>query len=168
MPLQPEDYEAIRNLYGRYSIAVDTGDLDAYVDCFTPDARYSFEGLPDDLGRNRPHIGHEELRALGASISGGTLGHVLHNQAALTIEGDGDEAHVNSIDHVVRRGQAPHSGSILTGHSKDTVVRSGDRWVYKIRVGYVDVHEATPAPTDELVAERDKFVHTALTPPARS
>lgn len=163
MPLQPTDYEAIRNLLGRYSIAVDTGDLDAYVGCFAPDARFSFEGLPDGLGRNRTYSGHEELRALGASIHDGTSGHVLHHQAALTIEGDGDQAHVNAIDTVVRRGQAPYSGSVLTAHSQDTVVRSGDRWVYQVRVGYIHVHDAPPAPTDVLVVERDAFVSTALT-----
>lgn len=162
MPLKPEDYEAIRNLYGRYSIAIDTGDMDAYLGCFSSDAVWSLVGLPDDIGRNATFTGHDELRSVGANIYAGTQGHVLHNQVALTIDGDGDEARVKSIDHVTRIGMAPHSGSILTGGADDVVVRDGDRWVYKSRIGYVDRHDAEPSGNDPLVIESDRFVDQIL------
>lgn len=162
MPLNPEDYEGIRDLYGRYCIAVDTGDMDLYVGCFTPEAVWTLVGLPEDLGRNRSFTGHEELRAVGANIYAGTQGHVLHNQMALTIEGDGDTAIVHQIDWVTRIGQAPYSGSVLTGGARDVVVRQGSEWVYQERAGYIDREDALPASSDPLVVERDAFVDAVL------
>ena len=161
MPLQPEDYEAIRNLYGRYSIAVDTGDHDAFVACFAPDADYSYEGLPEDLGRNGSHIGHEAIRALAVDIWAGTQGHVLHVQGPITIEGDGDHAYAITYDHVLRRGQAPYAGVIHTATAEDTLVRLEGRWVFKVRVGHIHVNGATPESTDVLVVARDEFVAAA-------
>ncbi|MFG1646308.1 nuclear transport factor 2 family protein [Amycolatopsis sp. NPDC049252] len=158
MPLKPEDYEAIRGLYGRYSMAVDTGDLDAFVACFAPDADYSYEGLPEHLGRNGSHVGHEAIRALAADIWAGTQGHVTHVQVPQTISGDGDEAQVVVYDHVLRRGPAPHAGVIHTATAEDTLVRLGDGWVFKVRVGHIHIHDTTPEPTDVLVQARDSLV----------
>lgn len=168
MPLSPEDYEAIRELYGRYSRAVDSGDLDEFAACFAPDADYSYEGLPEHLGRNGSHVGHEEIRALAADIWAGTQGHVLHIQVPQTIHGDGDTAHVVVYDHVLRRGQAPHAGVIHTATAEDTLVRSGGGWVYQVRVGHIHVHDSAPAATDPLVQARDSLVAAAHNPDPRS
>lgn len=160
--LTPLDYEAIRALYGRYSLAVDSGDFDAYVACFAPDAIVRYEGLPEHLGRNGEHRGRDALRSLAEDVFAGTQGQVLHVQIPQTIRGHGDEAHVVVYDHVFRRGQVPYSGIIHTATAEDTLVRDGDAWVYQLRVGHIHNHTSTPVSEDVLVVARDNFVTAAL------
>src|SRR5713226_3831411 len=125
MALAPMDYESIRNLYGRYSLAVDTGDVEAFARCFTADASYGYEGLPPEANRDGAHVGREAIKAMGAGIYADTQGHCKHVFFPLTIEGKGDEADVVAYGMVLRTGQAPYSGVILTASTRDTVVRSG-------------------------------------------
>jgi hypothetical protein len=89
-----------------------------------------------------------------------THGHCLHVSNIQTIEGEGDEAYVVAYAQVLRRGQVPYSGVILTGVSRATVVRSGSEWVYKDLVLGVDPMPAEwPVQSnDVLVAVRDDFV----------
>ena len=162
MALTSADYEDIRNLYGRYSLAVDSGDFDGYVACYTPDIEMIYEGLPDDLDRNGAHVGHAAVRAMAEDVWAGTQGHVLHVIVPQTIEGDGDVAHVVVYDHVFRRGQAPYSGIIHTGTAEDTLRRTEEGWKYSRRVGHIHRHEIEPVSTDVLVVARDEFVDAAL------
>jgi len=46
-PLTLEDRFAIQDLVAAYSWALDTGDIDALVACFTPDARMVEEVFED-------------------------------------------------------------------------------------------------------------------------
>lgn len=59
----PEDQVAIGDLLARYCLALDTDDVDGWVDLFLPDARYEVYGHCFD--------GHEGLRRLLDSAPGG-------------------------------------------------------------------------------------------------
>lgn len=160
MALNPLDYEAIRNLYGRYAIAVDTGDAEGYAQCFAEDGTLSFEGLVPAADRNGAHTGRETFKAMLVGMFTKTQGHCLHVSNIQTIEGEGDEAHVIAYAQVLRRGQAPYSGVILTGISRATVVRSGNEWVYQdLALGIDPMPAEWPVQSnDVLVAVRDDFV----------
>jgi uncharacterized protein (TIGR02246 family) len=164
MALNPLDYEAIRNLYGRYSIAVDTGDPEMYANCFAEDGTLSFEGLVPAADRNGAHSGREKFKAMLNGMFAKTQGHCLHISAIQTIEGEGDEAQVIAYAQVLRRGQAPYSGVILTGVSRATVVRSGADWVYKdLALGIDPMPADWPVQSkDVLVAASDDFVAAVL------
>lgn len=162
MALSPSDFEAIRNLYGRYCVAIDTGDLDAVLECFAPDAVITYDGLPAETGRNRPHRGLEEIGELTAGVYRGTQGHVFHVQHIQTIEGDGDEARVSVYAEVLRRGQTPRAGTILTETAEDVVTRIDGKWVYSRREGRMDSHDSQPVSADPLVIARDNYVDAGL------
>jgi hypothetical protein len=53
-----EDRALIHDLYARYSWALDTGDTEAYVDLFAPDA-VVYETVAEGVRRA---VGHEEIR----------------------------------------------------------------------------------------------------------
>ena len=158
MSLLPEDYHAIRNLYGVYATAIDSGDIDAAMSTFAPHAIVVYEGLPVGLDRNGRHSGLEAIRALTKDVADGTAGHVMHLELPQTIDGDGDEAHVRLYAQIFRRGQAPFAGTILTDVAEDTLVKVDGSWLVTLRVGHMDSENAVPASTDVLVNARDRFV----------
>ncbi len=165
MALAPADYESIRNLYGRYSRAVDSGDMETFARLFTADAKYSYDaGLPEEAGRKGMYEGVEAITAMGAGVYADTQGHCMHWSLPLTIEGDGDEAHVFVYGMVLRRGQAPFSGVILTTTAEDTLVRRDGEWVFKERVGHLDpLPRDMPLKTaDVLVTANDDLVNAIL------
>ena len=136
--------------------------------CFASDATWQYAGLPDEIDRSRPFFGHDELRQLAidlTSSSGGQMLHVVHLQL---IDGEGDTARTVHYGEVLRRGQAPNAGVILTDIAEDTLVRVAGGWVFQSRAGYVDSHRRLPPSSDVLVAARDAFVghvlHRILTP----
>jgi hypothetical protein len=165
MPLAPADYEAIRNLYGRYSRAVDTGDMDTFRTLFAEDATYSYDGgLPEEVGRKGSFQGVNEIVEMGAGVYRDTQGHCMHWNLPLTIDGDGEVAHAFVYGMVLRRGQAPYSGVILTTTAEDTFGRRDGRWVFTNRVGHLDpLPEDMPLPTtDVLVTANDDIVRAVL------
>src|SRR5437764_2208802 len=82
-----EDRLAINDLFVRYTTALDRGDVETIVDCFTPD------GSLDSPAVGR-HAGHAAIRAFAERFArfherGAQLRHVVSN---LTAEIDGDRA----------------------------------------------------------------------------
>ena len=59
----PEDHVAIADLLARYCLALDTGDSEAWIALFLPDARYEVYG--------RSFEGHEGLRRMIGGAPGG-------------------------------------------------------------------------------------------------
>jgi hypothetical protein len=57
-----EDYMHIEQLLMRYAAALNTGDADAYVAMFTPDAVFELKRDVDEPPFLGPLIGHEALR----------------------------------------------------------------------------------------------------------
>ena len=165
MPLNPADYEAIRNLYGRYSRAVDTGDMETFRALFASDATYSYDGgLPEEVGRKGSFQGVDAIVEMGAGVYADTQGHCMHWNLPLTIDGDGDIAHALVYGMVLRRGQAPFSGVILTTTAEDTFVRQNGQWVFQTRVGHLDpLPKDMPLPTqDVLVTAHDGVINAVL------
>ena len=82
-----EDRLAISDLFVRYTTALDRGDVETIVDCFTPD------GALDSPAVGR-HTGHAAIRAFAERFArfherGSQLRHVISN---LMVEIDGDHA----------------------------------------------------------------------------
>ena len=64
MSLNAQDHEEIRQLLARYNFAIDFGDIDGWVQTFTPDGTFSCLGLPDGAPLGGTHEGESALRAL--------------------------------------------------------------------------------------------------------
>jgi uncharacterized protein (TIGR02246 family) len=83
-----EDRLAISDLFVRYTCALDAGEVDTIVDCFTPDGRLVSPAVGE-------HAGHAAIRAFAERFSafgrnGSQLRHVISN---LMMQVDGDHAH---------------------------------------------------------------------------
>lgn len=83
-----EDRLAISDLFTRYTCALDAGDVETLVDCFTVDATL----VSPTVGR---HAGHAAIRAFAERFArfragGSQLRHVISN---LMMQVDGDRAH---------------------------------------------------------------------------
>jgi 3-phenylpropionate/cinnamic acid dioxygenase small subunit len=61
--VEPDDYEAIRQLTARYCQSADTKNTAAWVECFADDAACSFGGLGEANG-------HRELREFFGKVCG--------------------------------------------------------------------------------------------------
>lgn len=57
-PLSADDRLAIIELMAKYAWAIDTGDVEAYVACFTPDALLSMRGVTQRGPPIRDGSGH--------------------------------------------------------------------------------------------------------------
>jgi uncharacterized protein (TIGR02246 family) len=83
-----EDRLAISDLFTRYTCALDAGDVETLVDCFTADATL----VSPAVGR---HAGHAAIRAFAERFArfragGSQLRHVISN---LMMQVDGERAH---------------------------------------------------------------------------
>jgi hypothetical protein len=61
--MDADEYEQIRQLLGRYDLAIDLGDTDGWAACFTPDGAFQCSGLPDGSPLGGRHEGTDALRA---------------------------------------------------------------------------------------------------------
>ncbi len=82
-----EDRLAINDLFVRYTTALDRGDVETLVDCFTPDGSLDSPAVGQ-------HAGHPAIRAFAERFArfhagGAQLRHAISNLAA---EIDGDRA----------------------------------------------------------------------------
>ncbi|MGW6742882.1 nuclear transport factor 2 family protein [Streptomyces sp. NPDC055025] len=160
MTMTPMDYENIRQLQARYSLAVDFGDRAAFEACFTSDGAFCEKGLPEGLP-DQIHI--EGRLALGDFVElffSAGQGHLRHWSSPPLIEGEGDEATGMSFLMVLRPGSAPNAGVLLTGVYRDRYRKIDDRWYFAERV-----FSADPQPEhrqnrskDPLVGRLDTFV----------
>lgn len=85
MALSLEDRFAVNDLFVRYTVALDSGDVDTIVSCFTEDGCLESPAV----GK---HTGHDGIRAFSERFSamnkrGVQLRHVISN-LAMTIDGD--------------------------------------------------------------------------------
>ena len=132
MPRPPvEDELAIRELYARYSWALDTGDTDGYCALFTPDALATEETASGELEERR---GREEIRKLVLKFHERPdfPGH-QHQMDQLVFEPDPQ----GRPDHLVVRSYAwatinrppepPHLH--WCGHIRDVVAKVDGEWL---------------------------------------
>jgi ketosteroid isomerase-like protein len=64
------EYEEIRQLLGRYNMAIDLGDTTGWAACFTPDGVFECTGLPDGSPLGGRHEGTEALVAYATTHYG--------------------------------------------------------------------------------------------------
>lgn len=126
--LTAEDRFMIMDLYARYAWSMDSGDLDAFVDCFAPDAELNWGGPP---ARGREAIRRTEESFLEDSGFPGAQHFALQFRF---IDGDTSGARVRA--YVARLHRIPgttNSQIIWQGFYTDTVVKLDGRWYYKIK-----------------------------------
>src|SRR4051812_9582323 len=82
------DYELIRQLLGRYNLAIDLGDPPAWAATFTADGVFRCSGLPDGHPLGGRFQGTEELVAYATTHYGMSRGKARHWNANLMIDGD--------------------------------------------------------------------------------
>jgi uncharacterized protein (TIGR02246 family) len=131
-----EDRLAINDLFVRYTTALDRGDVETLVDCFTPD------GSLDSPAVGR-HAGHAEIRAFAERFArfhqgGAQLRHVISNLAA-EIDGDHATATCYLLNVLTRDGK---SQLLAPGRYECELVKSDGQWRFRRRVVILD-HEMT-------------------------
>ncbi len=118
------DYEEIRNLYGRYSLAFDAGDGQALAACYTPDGAFvtgdrRIEGRDKLVAQPRqPVAGRASMRHLPANI-------VIDP----TQEGARGRAYVFVVN--IEAGKPP--AFMTAGLYEDVIVKAADGWRFKQR-----------------------------------
>jgi ketosteroid isomerase-like protein len=130
-PLTTEDRIAINDLLARYAWALDTGDVDAFVACFTPTA-VVIEEVFEEPDRWE---GADGIRALAEHFrnSPGFPGR-QHHVSQLLVEGDGERCLVRAFALVSEcRGEPPYVVR-FAGYYDDQLVKSSGRWLFQQRI----------------------------------
>jgi uncharacterized protein (TIGR02246 family) len=131
-----EDRLAINDLFVRYTTALDRGDVETIIDCFTPD------GSLDSPAVGR-HAGHAAIRAFAERFArfherGAQLRHVISN-LAVEIEGDHARASCYLLNVLTRYGK---SELLAPGRYECELVKSAGAWRFQRRVVILD-HDIT-------------------------
>jgi 3-phenylpropionate/cinnamic acid dioxygenase small subunit len=129
--LSSEDRREIQEVIYRYAWALDTGDVDRFVDCFDPDGILIWDAFetPDR------YEGAESLRRFATFLRDlpGSAGrqHLVGNTL---IEGEGDEARASSYAIVfTRQAEGSHLVGVM-GWYEDVLRRSEAGWRIRERV----------------------------------
>src|SRR3569833_185776 len=126
-----EDELAIRELYARYSWALDTGDTDGYVALFTEDAEATEETSSGELEVRK---GREEIRNLVLKFlqRADFPGH-QHQMDPMVSEADPkgrpDHWQVRSYAWATINRPPAHPNLHLCGHIRDVVAKIGGEWL---------------------------------------
>jgi uncharacterized protein (TIGR02246 family) len=134
-----EDRTAIEDLFVRYTIALDSGDVDGVVSCFTED------GWLDSpiTGRRQ---GVEQLRAFAGQIArsieprGARFRHVVSN-FRFDVEGDRARARCYLLDFVTIGGETT---LLSPGEYDCEVVKRDEGWLFASRIVRMDRPFAIP------------------------
>lgn len=125
-----EDRYLIRELQARYSWAVATVDVDAFMPLFAPEARIV------EVGKEYPR-GPEGARAflLDWASRPGSAGR-QHWMQHRIIEGDGERCVVRSFVMVPHRNPIGTASTLIgfVGHSRDELVKLDGAWKFEGRV----------------------------------
>jgi hypothetical protein len=130
------DRQHVDDLYARYNLAVDLGEVDAWVSCFVPDGRFSIvghtawareAGIPEvDL------VGHPALRGFMSDVT--EERRVRHWTTNLILRRAPD-GHLSGMSLMtVWDLAASRAGEVaLTGVMRDRLVRHGGHWFFSNR-----------------------------------
>jgi uncharacterized protein (TIGR02246 family) len=114
-----EDAEQIRQLYAKYCHAGDSGDCNAFAQCFTEDAVVDANG---HLSTGRAAI-RESCEAYRPVYAATPMRHVVTN---ILIDVDGDEAQADS--YFLLLAATEHPGVLRTGTYRDRLRRVDGHW----------------------------------------
>ncbi len=132
MAVSLEDRFAVQDLFIRYATALDNGDVDGVVSCFTSDASMESPVVGVKTGTAEIRAFAEQFSRFHAS--GAQLRHVLTN-FAITV--DGDTAHATCyLVNIVTRDGASRMGP--PGRYDCTLARVGGAWLFKRRLVVLD------------------------------
>ena len=128
-----EDRVAIEDLFVRYTTALDRGDVDTIVDCFTPDGSLDSPAVGS-------HAGHAAIRGFAERFArfnqrGSQLRHVISN-LAVEIDGNRAKATCYLLNILTRDGK---SRLLAPGRYECDLVKSADgQWRFQRRVVILD------------------------------
>jgi uncharacterized protein (TIGR02246 family) len=134
-----EDRMAIEDLFIRYTTAMDSGDVEGVVGCFTEDGRLD----SPIIGRRQ---GVEQLRAFAEQIArsiqlrGARFRHVVTN-FRFDVEGDRARAQCYLLDFVTIGGETT---LLSPGEYDCEVVKRDERWLFASRIVRMDRPFAIP------------------------
>lgn len=129
--LSPEDRLRIADLLTRYSWALDTGDLEGLVDCFTTDG----EVLEEVFEEADHWCGHAGIRALGRHYFSAPNfpGRQHHVGATRFLTVTAERCTAQSYVFVTEcRGEPPYLLR-FTGYYEDELVKTQARWLIRRR-----------------------------------
>jgi len=124
MAISVEDRLAILDLAGRYNQAFDYGDVDAWVETFTPD------GIFADAG-GRSVQGSEELAAFAKGATQGEVASRRWNTSHV-IEGDGDTATHSCYLMIILLEEVPNIYGV--GRYDDELKKENGEWRFLRRL----------------------------------
>lgn len=134
------DRQAVLETLQAYSHAIDLGEEEAFLDCFTPDATFEVRsGLPDYPVQS--HAGRDALAAfIAAHTKPPAFQHKhLYLDSQITVDGDRATA-IAYFVHLVNDGPRPKT--ISYGRYLDVLIRSEDgRWRILERVSEVQASD---------------------------
>jgi len=137
MPMDAIDYEDIRQLLARYNLAIDLGDADGWVACFTPEGVFECTGVPEDSPFGGRHEGAEALRAYAVRHFGVAKGRARHWNWNLAIDGDSATATMQCYMLNLSAG-APGTIKGSTGIYRDQLAKVDGHWLFTQRHVRVD------------------------------
>jgi hypothetical protein len=148
----------IRDVLTRYAYAIDFGDAEVLTSCFTADAVVELAGLPGEAGHAARGEGHAQLVHMLAHGFAGNQGHSRHWVLPVLIQSSTEGANATTYLTVIRPGEFPKTGILMTGVYHDRLVRTDAGWRIAHRVFRADPQEphAESAPTDVLVERFDR------------
>ena len=115
------DKMAIKELFGRYALAIDTGDAESWAAVFTEHGQYELFG---NTTKGRPAI----RDAIAGRPSGDERPHSQHRMANHVIEIDGDTAHSVCEFCVIAERQG-RIDTIVAGFYEDDLERVEGQWL---------------------------------------
>ena len=130
LPATAEDKVQINELIARYAWAFDTGDVEAFVGCFTSDGILC-EDVFEEVDR---WAGQDEIRSMANFFLTlpGFPGR-QHMSSQVLIEGTTDRCRVRAFCFVVEARPGQPCTIPFTGYYDDVAVKVGGRWLFKER-----------------------------------
>lgn len=158
MELTAEDRLDIFQLLASTAQDLDLGHIGSFVSNWVADGTFEVTGLGFDADHAGVTQGTEGLTHLATTLYQGNQEAGRHWNGLPVITVDGDTVRVTSYFIVVRTGEVPRAGLLLTGVYHDVVTRTDDGWRFAARVCSIDPQRYDLAePTDVLVMRRDRL-----------
>jgi len=129
-----EDWIGINDLFTTYATALDHGDVETILDCFTPD------GVVDSpvMGSFAGHAAIREFAERNAKLyrSGVQMRHAISNVKA-DVDGDRASASCYLLNYITRDGK---SELLSPGTYDCRLHKSGGKWRFQYRLVKLDRH----------------------------